>query len=79
MSFLHAGDGDLGLVLTKQYILRVGLIKEKIFVQFNVRICCSDVQKLFSVIGDGSSNIMYKMSYKQCGKKRQIAKLVRSP
>ena len=28
-SFLHADDGDLGLVLRKQYIYHVGLIKEK--------------------------------------------------
>ena len=29
----------------KQYILCVGLIKERIFVQFEVSNCCSDVQK----------------------------------
>jgi hypothetical protein len=51
--------GDLGLVLTKQYILRIGLIKEKVFVQFEVSHRSSDVYKLFSVIRGGSSNIMY--------------------
>jgi hypothetical protein len=35
------------------------------FIKFEVSTRCSDVQKLFSVIRDGSSNIMYKMIYKR--------------
>ena len=53
--------------------------KEKIFGQFEVSNRCSDVQKLFSVMRDGSSNFMYKISYKQCEKMNKIAQLVRSP
>ena len=75
-SFLDADDWDLGLVLTKQYILRVGLIKEKIFVQFKVSNCFSDIQKLFSVIRDSGRNITYKISYKQ---HKKTHKLVKSP
>jgi hypothetical protein len=69
LCFLHANDSDLGLVSTKQCILRVGLIKEKIYVQSKMSNHCSDIQKLFSGIRDGSSNIMYKISYKQCKNK----------
>ena len=61
-----------GLGLEKQYILRIGLINEKIFVQFEVSNHSSDVQKLFSVIRDGSSNII------QLEKTNTIAWLVKS-
>ena len=40
---------------------------------------CSDVQTLFSVIRDSSSNIMYQISYKQCEKTYKIVQLLRSP
>lgn len=76
--FIHANDGNLGLVREQQYILRIRLIKKKIFVQFEVSNRCSDIQKLFSVIRDGSINIMYKISYKQCEKTHKIAQSVRS-
>ena len=65
---LHVNDGDLGLVREQQYILRVRLIKEKLFVQFEVSNRCSDNQKLFSVIRDGGRNIMYKICYKKHSK-----------
>ena len=54
---------DFGLFPGEQYILLGGLIKGKSFFQFVVSNRCSDVQKLFSVIRDDSSNIMYKISY----------------
>ena len=44
----------------EQYIYLVGLVKGKTFFQFVVSNPSSDVQKLFLVIRDGSSNIMYK-------------------
>jgi hypothetical protein len=64
-SLLHANDGDLGPFPRNQYILHDGLIKEIIFVKFEVINRCSDVQKLFSVVSEGRSNIMYKIRYKQ--------------
>ena len=66
---LHTNHGDLGLFLRKKYIVRVGLVRlvkvKKRFYQFVVSNHSPDVQKLFSVIRDGSGNIMYKISYKQ--------------
>jgi hypothetical protein len=53
------------------YPAGVGLIKEKIFVQIEVSKRCSDIHRLFSIIRDGSSNIMYKICYKQCEKKHR--------
>jgi hypothetical protein len=57
-----ANDGDEGLFGCLEFILPVQLIKERLFVQFEVSNRCSDVQKLFSGIRDDSSNIMYKIS-----------------
>ena len=54
-----ANDGDLGLVGCLQYLPPVRLIEEKLFVRFEASNHSSDDQKLFSVIRDGSSNIMY--------------------
>ena len=68
----------MGLFPGEQYIFLVGLVKGEIFFQFVVSNPSSDVQKLFSVIRDGSSNIMYKISttkksYKQRKKMNKIA------
>jgi hypothetical protein len=69
---LHVNVGDLGLFLGKQYIIPlVGLVKgKKGYCQPVVSNRSSGVQKLFSVIRDGSRNSMYKISlkisYKQC-------------
>ena len=62
--FSYANDMDLSLFPGKQYILLVGLVNGKSFLQFVMSNRCSDVQKLFLVIRDGSSDIMYKISYK---------------
>ena len=70
-SFLHANDGDFELVWEQHYLLPVRLIKEKIFVLFEVSNRCSDIHKLYSVIRDGSINFMYKISYKQFEKNSQ--------
>jgi hypothetical protein len=53
---------DLGLFPGEQYIFLVGLVKGKSFFQSVVSNPSSDVQKLFLVIRDGSSNITYKIS-----------------
>ena len=47
----------------------VRLIEEELLVQFEVSNHSSHVQKLFLVIRDGNSNIMYKTSYEQHEKK----------
>ena len=46
---------------------------------FEVSNRCYDIQKLFSVIRDGSSNIMYKISYKQCEKNTQNSTVGEEP
>ena len=71
-------EGDLGLVSEKQYIYPSRLTNF-FFVQFELSNRCSDIQKLFVVIRDGSSNTMYKISYKQCKKTHKITQLVRRP
>jgi hypothetical protein len=53
----------LGLAWCPYNILHVRLIKEKIFIQFEMSNRCSDIQKLFSGVRDSSSNITYKISY----------------
>ena len=60
--FSSDNDRNLGLFPGEHIIFLVRLIKGKSFFQFVVSNPCSDVRKLFSVIRDGSSNIMYKIS-----------------
>jgi hypothetical protein len=63
-----------GPVPEKQYIVRVGLVRlvkgKKVFCLSVLSNHSPDVQKLFLVIRDSSSNIMYKISkeisYKKC-------------
>jgi hypothetical protein len=66
--FLHANHGDLGLFPRKQYIVCVRLVRlvkgKKGFCHSMVSDLSPDVQKLFSVIRDGSGIIMYKVSKK---------------
>jgi hypothetical protein len=62
----------------------LGLVKGKNFFQFVVSNLCSDVQKLFSVIRDSSSDIMYKISFKKqvrenAKKMNKITQLPSSP
>ena len=76
-SILHAKVRDLGLFYWKQDILLVDLVKGKSLFQSAVSNRCSDVQNLFSVIRDGSSNIMYTISKKisYTKRKKKITKL----
>jgi hypothetical protein len=60
---LHfSSSGDLGLVQDEQYVLRHRLNELEILIQIEVSDRCSDVQKLFPVIGNDGGNIMYKKS-----------------
>lgn len=67
---------DLDLFPRNQYLICVGLVRlvkgKKGFCQSVVSNHCPDVQKLFSVIRDGSGNIMYKISNKNKLQKTQI-------
>jgi hypothetical protein len=51
---------DLSLVRDNQYVIQFQLIEVEVLVQIEVSDSCSDVQKLFSVIGNNVRNMMYK-------------------
>jgi hypothetical protein len=51
---------DFSLVQDNQYVFLLQLIEVEVLVQIEVSDSCSDVQKLFSVIGNDGGNIMYK-------------------
>ena len=64
MTLLSLSVGDLGLVRVNQYLFH--LIVVDVLVQMEVIYSCSDVQKLFSVIGNDGRNIIYS------GKKKYV-------
>ena len=60
---------DLGLVRDNHYVFHLRLIEVEVLIK--VSDSCSNVQKLFSVIGNNGGNVMYKNSFRSAQKNTQ--------
>jgi hypothetical protein len=58
----------------EQYVLYRKLIEVEIFIQIKATDGCSDVQKIFSVVGNDGGNIMYKIKLRSTQKNTSVKK-----
>lgn len=70
---------DKGLVRGEQCVLHLRLTEVDIFIEIEVSDCCSDVQKLFSILGNDGGNILYQKAKISAKKTHKIAELAREP
>jgi hypothetical protein len=78
-AFFFSESRGLGPGLGEEYVLRIWLVEVEIFIQIEVSDHCSDVQKLFSVIGNDGRNIMYKKKFRSVHKNTQNSRIRQEP